>query len=154
MQIRGAKLEDVPHVLPMVRQLARLHEAWDPTRYAYRTDLAAMYSSWLGERANDSHSVFLVADAGDKIIGFLVATIEKNIPVYQIERYGFIHDVWVEQDYRHEGIARQMTMLAVERFRSHGVQQIRLETAAANEAARSLFAACGFRASTTEMLLD
>lgn len=56
--------------------------------------------------------------------------------------------------YRHEGIARQMTMLAMEKFRDMGVKQIRLETADANEPARKLFASCGFRPSTTEMLAE
>ena len=56
--------------------------------------------------------------------------------------------------YRNEGTARQLVMLAVERFREIGVEQIRLDTAAANEPARALFAACGFRASTVEMLME
>jgi ribosomal protein S18 acetylase RimI-like enzyme len=47
-----------------------------------------------------------------------------------------------------------MTMLAIERFQSMGIRQIRLEIAHANEAARALFASCGFRASAVEMLLD
>jgi ribosomal protein S18 acetylase RimI-like enzyme len=47
-----------------------------------------------------------------------------------------------------------MTMLAIEKFREMGVKQIRLDTAAKNDAARALFASCGFRASTTEMLLE
>ena len=79
---------------------------------------------------------------------------EREIPIYRIEEFGFIHDLWVEEDYRHEGIARQMVTLAVERFREIGVPQIRLDTAAGNEAARALFAACGFRPSTTEMLIE
>jgi ribosomal protein S18 acetylase RimI-like enzyme len=60
----------------------------------------------------------------------------------------------VEEDYRHEGIGRQLTAVAVERFAALGIEQIRLDTAAANDAARSLFAACGFRPSATEMLLE
>jgi ribosomal protein S18 acetylase RimI-like enzyme len=60
----------------------------------------------------------------------------------------------VEEEYRHEGIARQMVMLAVERFKATGARQVRLDTAAPNEAARKLFASCGFRPSTTEMLLE
>ena len=47
-----------------------------------------------------------------------------------------------------------MVMLAVERFREIGVAQVRLDTAAPNEVARGLFAACGFRPSTREMLLE
>jgi ribosomal protein S18 acetylase RimI-like enzyme len=60
----------------------------------------------------------------------------------------------VEEEYRHEGIARQMVMLAIERFKSAGVRQIRLDTAFANEPARKLLASCGFRISIMEMLME
>jgi ribosomal protein S18 acetylase RimI-like enzyme len=117
-----------------------------------------MYRSWLRTRAKDKRSVFLVAErpasAADpaRIVGFLVATIESEIPIYRLKEYGFIHDLWIEPDFRHEGLARQMTMLAIEKFRDIGVKQIRLDTAAPNEAARALFVSCGFRVSTIEML--
>jgi RimJ/RimL family protein N-acetyltransferase len=47
-----------------------------------------------------------------------------------------------------------MVMLAVEKFKELGVEQIRLDTATKNEAARRLFAACGFRESVREMLME
>jgi ribosomal protein S18 acetylase RimI-like enzyme len=43
---------------------------------------------------------------------------------------------------------------AVARFREIGVPQVRLDTAHANEAARALFGACGFRPSIVEMLTE
>jgi RimJ/RimL family protein N-acetyltransferase len=43
-------------------------------------------------------------------------------------------------------------MRAIERFGEIGVSQVRLDAAAANEAARRLFERCGFRASVVEML--
>jgi len=123
-----------------------------------------MYQSWLPKRATDPQSVFLVADresagvpasAGmSSLVAFLIGTVEREIPIYRLEKFGFIHDLWVEPEYRHEGIARQMTMLAIERFREIGVTQIRLDTAAKNDAARALFASCGFRESVREMLLQ
>jgi ribosomal protein S18 acetylase RimI-like enzyme len=78
----------------------------------------------------------------------------REIPIYRLEEYGFIHDLWVEPEYRNEGIARQLTMLAIERFREIGVKQIRLDTARENEIARNLFSSCGFRVSTIEMLME
>ena len=47
-----------------------------------------------------------------------------------------------------------MVTLAVERFRDIGVKQVRLDVAYANEPARGLFAACGFRPGIVEMLLE
>src|SRR5258708_4323254 len=152
MEIRPATPEDVPAVLPMVAKICALHESWDPAKYSFLPNPAEMYRGWLRARATDPRSVFLVAERAEsanqvKIVGFLVATGEREIRMYRLKEYGFIHDVWVERDYRHEGVARQMTMLAIEKFKKMGVAQVRLDTAAANEAARSLFASCGFRIS-------
>jgi ribosomal protein S18 acetylase RimI-like enzyme len=154
MDIRPARPEDVPAVLPMVAKICALHEAWDPAKYGFLPHPEERYHRWLTARADDPRAVFLVADHDSRIVAFLIGTIDQEIPIYRLKEYGFIHDLWVEEEYRHEGIARQMVMLAIERFKSTGVTQIRLDTAAPNEAARKLFASCGFRPSTTEMLME
>lgn len=138
----------------MVQRLADTHFAWDPAKYPYKPGAGEMYRSWLTSRANDERSVFLVAVRDNRTIAFLVGTVEREIPIYTLAEFGFIHDLWVEPDYRNEGIARQMVMLAIERFRAIGVSQVRLDTAADNEIARALFRACGFRPSTVEMLME
>lgn len=154
MTIRPATVEDVPAVLPMVDRICALHQHWDPAKYSFRDNPGQMYRNWLIGRATDAHSVFLVAERDGKLVGFLVGTLDRDLPIYRIGEYGFIHDLWVEEEYRHEGIGRQMTMLAVERFRQMGVKQVRLDTAAPNDAARALFESCGFRVSVIEMLLE
>ena len=156
MEIRPAKAEDVPAVLPMVEKLCRLHESWDAAKYSFLPNIAQMYDQWLRERATHRRSVFLVAEtlSPKKIVGFLIGSVEREIPIYRLKEYGFLHDLWVEPEYRHEGAARQMVMLAVEKFKEMGVEQVRLDTAAKNEAARRLFEACGFRESVREMLME
>jgi ribosomal protein S18 acetylase RimI-like enzyme len=154
MTLRPATTDDVPAVLPMVTKLAELHESWDPQRFDYKPNTAKMYDHWLRDRARDDRSVFLVAEREKRVVAFLIASIEHTIPVYRLSEVGYIHDLWVEPEYRNEGVARQMTMLAIEQFREKGVRQIRLETASRNEAARKLFRTCGFRESSVEMLLD
>ena len=89
-----------------------------------------------------------------RLLGFVVATVEREIPVYGLEEYAFVHDLWVEAEYRKQGVARELVMQTVESFQNLGVKQIRLDTAAINEAARRLFASCGFRISTIEMLKE
>lgn len=154
MDIRPATSSDIPAVLPMVAKICALHEAWDPAKYGFLPEPQERYRRWLGARASDPRSVFLVAEREGRLAGFLIGTIEEEIPIYRLKEFGFIHDLWVEEQYRHEGIARQMVMLAVEKFKSAGVHQVRLDTAAANDPARKLFASCGFRPSTTEMLME
>jgi RimJ/RimL family protein N-acetyltransferase len=154
MEIRPAKVDDVPAVLPMVAAIAALHEQWDPAKFGYKEHPEQMYRNWLTARASDPRSVFLVADQGDKPVGFLVATVEKEIPIYRLTEFGFIHDIWVEPNYRNEGLARQLVILAIEKFRELGMKQVRGDTAAANEPARSLLHSCGMRPSITEMLIE
>ena len=160
MEARPATVDDVPGVLPMVTQIAALHERWDPAKYGFIENPAERYRKWLTNRATDPRAVFLVAEreaTGDqpaKLAGFLIGTVEQEIPVYRVKEYGFIHDVWVEEEYRHEGVGRQLVTLALERFGQIGVPQVRLDTAAINEAARALFARCGFRISIIEMLSE
>jgi ribosomal protein S18 acetylase RimI-like enzyme len=154
MNIRTASVADIPGILPMVAKICALHEAWDPAKYGFLPHPEERYRRWLTARASDERSVFIVAEREDRLIAFLIGEVEEEIPIYRVKEFGFIHDLWVEEEYRHEGIARQMVMLAIERFKSAGVQQIRLDTAAENEPARKLFASCGFRLSTMEMLLE
>ena len=154
MEIRPAQPQDVPGILPMVAKICALHEGWDPAKYGFLPDPQERYRRWLTARAGDPRSVFLVADREERLVAFLIGTIEEEIPIYRLKEFGFIHDLWVEEEYRHEGFARQMVMLAIERFKSAGVRQIRLDTAFANEPARKLFASCGFRVSTIEMLME
>jgi ribosomal protein S18 acetylase RimI-like enzyme len=155
MEIRAARASDVAAVLPMVRKLCELHRGWDRAKYDFVEGVEEMYRSWLTARAGDGRAVFLVADReGRGPVGFLIGTVEKEIPIYRLGEFGFIHDLWVEEDYRHEGIARQLVMRGVERFGEIGVKQVRLDTAMANEAARKLFEGCGFRGSVVEMVRE
>ena len=156
MEIRPATPDDVPAVLPMVAKVCAFHAALDPAKYGFKRRPERMYDGWLVTRAEDPRSVFLVADRGGELglAGFLVGTVEPEIPVYRLKEFGFVHDLWVEEKYRNEGLARQMVTLAVERFGAIGVRQVRLDAAYANEPARNLFAGCGFRPSIVEMLIE
>ncbi|MDZ7958238.1 MAG: GNAT family N-acetyltransferase [Aulosira sp. DedQUE10] len=154
MLIRAATPADVPKVLPMVAKICALHDSWDSAKYGFLPHPERRYEQWLGRLANSERSVFLVAEDEENLVAFLVATVEREIPIYRLKKFAFIHDIWVEPEYRQQGLARQIVILAVERFQHMEVEQIRLDTAAINEAARRLLASCGFRISTIEMLME
>ncbi|BAY07286.1 GNAT family N-acetyltransferase [Calothrix sp. NIES-2098] len=154
MLIRTATPSDVPQVLPMVAKICALHESWDAAKYGFFSYPEQRYEKWLRRLANNDRSVFLVTEDRGNLVAFLIATVEREIPIYRLQEFAFIHDLWVEPEYRQKRIGQQMVMHAIERFDKIGVKQIRLDTAAINEAARRLFASCGFRISTIEMLME
>lgn len=153
MLIRPATPADLPAVLPMVAKICALHEAWDADKYGFIPEPEKRYEKWLTRLANQERSVFLVADNQRQLVAFITATVEQEIPIYRTKEFAFIHDLWVEPEYRQQGIAKQILEQTIKRLRQIGVEQIRLDTAAANEAARKLFTSCGFRVSTMEMLM-
>lgn len=154
MTIRPAIPDDVPQILPLVRKICDLHQQWDAQRFHFRDDVLQSYDRWMRERAKDERSVFFIAELDGQIVAYIIGTIEPEIPIYWTSECGWIHDLWVEPQYRNEGIARQLVTLSVEKFRSLGVGQIRLQTASANDMGRDLFRTCGFREATIEMLLE
>jgi ribosomal protein S18 acetylase RimI-like enzyme len=163
--IRAATLTDIPAMLPLIAKTCAFHQGLDPSKYGFLPNPEQRYTSWLNQLMKNPRHLCLVAeetvaeatiapDQPSQIVAFLIATVEREIPIYRVKEYGFIHDLWVEEAYRHRGIARQLVMRAIEHFRQVGVEQVRLDTAANNETARKLFAACGFRASMVEMLTE
>lgn len=154
MLIRPATPDDVPGVLPMVRALCDLHERADPARFRVVPDVIERYARWLPERALDVRSVFLVAQRDDATLaGFTVGTIEPSVPIFWVPECGWIHDLWVEPGDRRHGVARALTDASVERFRSMGVEQVRLHTGTFNDRARALFEGAGFRPCVAEFIL-
>ncbi|MFA6045767.1 MAG: GNAT family N-acetyltransferase, partial [Phycisphaerales bacterium] len=133
----------LPRVLEMVHELCRLHEAWDPQRFPYLPDVLQRYERWLPQRAADPRSVLAVARDGDEVLGFLIASVEREIPIYRVEEFLFVHDMYVELARRGQGIGKSLMMHALERARAMKVTQMRLDVARANGAARKLFESCG-----------
>ncbi len=158
MNIRPATAKDVPDILPMTASVCALHQEWDKAKYNFKPNPQEYYIKWLLAQVNNERSVLLVAEDEEKeskkLVGFSIATVEREVPIYILQEYAFIHDLWVEPEYRQLGIAKQIIRLNIARFKEIGVTQIRLDTAYANEIARKLFSSCGFRISTIEMLVE
>ena len=162
MLIRTATIDDIPAVLVMLAKTCALHESWDAAKYGLRSPPAGRspshpeqhYEKWLTRLLHKERSVFLVAEEEEKLVAFLAATVEPEISIYSLQEFAFIHDIWVEPEYRKKGIAQQIIKLTVERFQEMGIKQIRLDTVAANESARQLFKSYGFRLTTMEMLME
>ncbi len=154
MILRTAQLADIPQLLPLIGKICALHQAWDPAKYGFCQHPEHLYESWLGKLVTNARHLCLVVEDQTQLIAFLIATVEKEIPIYQLSEFAFIHDLWVEAAYRQQGVARQLVERTIAHFTELGIAQIRLDTAIANESARSLFLDCGFRLSTMELLIE
>jgi hypothetical protein len=107
MQIRAAQSSDTREILPMIAKVCALHKAWDQAKYGFLPDPERLYENLLGRIIKNSLDLCLVAevqtaDLGEasRLVGFLIATVEREVPIYAVKQFAFIHDLWVEEDYR------------------------------------------------------
>lgn len=158
LHFRRGTPTDIPALMPMVTAQYALHTAWDAAKFAPREGFQPGYARWLTARSQDPRSFLFVAEVEcdastpPHLAGFIVGTVESEIPVYVTREYGFLQELWVDETYRNEGAGRQLVMLAIEAFRELGITQIRCETAWLNGPARGLFQRCGFRESTVTFI--
>lgn len=153
MEFRRAKPGDVEAIIPLVAKAVAFHESLDAERFGAKPDILNGYGRWLEQRVVDERSCVVIAanDAG-RIVAMLIASVESAIPIYRVAEFGYVHELWVDEAYRNEGVARQLVAMTIEHFSAIGVEQIRLETAVQNDSARGLFEQSGFRVATVEMM--
>lgn len=154
MTIRPGAIDDIPAVLPLVASTIAFHEQMDPARFGAVPEAYRRYEGWMQRTAGSTEGAFFVAEERGRVVAFVLGQIQEEYAMYRTGRYGMIHDLWVEPDHRRKGIARALMLAALDRFRTAGVKQARLDSAAGNAAAQRLFAECGFRPSMTEMLVE
>ena len=154
MTIRAGTLDDIPAVLPLVAKTIAFHEQLDPARFSAVPNAHQRYEVWLRRTIENPEGAFFVAEENGGIVGFVLGQVQEEYAMYTTGRYGMIHELWVEPERRRQGVARQLMLAALDLFRQAGVHQARLDSATANTGAQRLFAACGFRPSTTEMLAE
>ena len=95
-----------------------------------------------------------VAEIGDEVVGF--AYLERDELNYaELLRDGaWLHDIYVDESARAEGIGRDLIMAAAEAARRMGAKKLLLTVAAKNAVAQQVFEKAGFRRTMVEMTLN
>jgi ribosomal protein S18 acetylase RimI-like enzyme len=138
--IRPYRTGDREQVLALAPRLTEGVAPWrDPEA------VARAVRGWVADSvdaaAEPGHAV-LVADLGGRIAG-VVTLAERTHFTGQVDAY--VGELAVAADLGRRGIATQLMAAAEEWAAQRGLAFITLETGAANEPARSLYAALGFR---------
>ncbi len=154
MTIRPGDEADIEAVLALVAKTIAFHEELDEARFGAVPNAHVRYAEWFRRLSDTGQGVFLVAEEDGRIGGFAFGAIQEEYKMYRLNRYGMLHDLWVEPQHRRQGMGRALVEAALDRFRQAGVPQVRLDSAAGNGAAQRLFASAGFRPSIVEMLAE
>jgi|ERR1051326_1729375 GNAT superfamily N-acetyltransferase len=73
-------------------------------------------------KLTDTYAIKITAEDGDKQIGRLFLYVLKN-DLHQ-EPFGFLEDVFVEEEYRKHGIGSQLVKMAIEEAKAQGCYKL------------------------------
>jgi GNAT superfamily N-acetyltransferase len=155
MQIRVGTSADIKRVLPLMKKHRALHAEWDPAQYTLKPDADKQFQRWLGPVTEDPRSLLILAEEHDgQLLGYLTAIVEKEIPIFACDEFAVIRGMWVEPHARHRGVGSGMVKRACDEIAAMGLPQLRIKTAAANDAGRKMLEKCGFRVATIDLLIE
>ena len=152
--VRTGNAGDMHSVFPMVFRELKERAAVDPGYFALRPDAPARFRQWVGPALEDPRHVLVVAEDEGAIVGFLVATVEQDLPVFVHDEYAVVRILWVDAPQRGKGVAGRMLDLAARECKSSGLRQLRASAAVSREIEKHVLKKAGFRAAGITFLRD
>jgi len=152
VMVRAARPQDEAALGRLGALLVTVHHGFDADRFiAPGPATERNYGRFLASQLGREDAIVLVAEAGERVLGYAYAGLEGNDWLLLRGPAGVIYDIIVEPDYRRGGIATTLLHAMLEALSERGAPRVVLSTATKNEAAQRLFASIGFRSTMIEM---
>lgn len=151
IEIRRATRRDLPQVAALAGALVRQHREFDSKRFLFIENPEAGYRWWFGKELSNNKALILCARVDKKIVGYAYARLEPRDWNALLDAHGALHDLWVAEAARRQGIGTQLLERVLTELQARGAPRVILHTAVKNRAAQKLFAAVGFRQTMLEM---
>jgi GNAT superfamily N-acetyltransferase len=155
-RIRDARHEDLAAVGRLAGRLVRMHHDYDPARWMLVDGVEEGYARYFASQLGNPTTVILVAeDEGNgEIVGYTYASLEERSWVDLRDACARLHDVFVVERARRQGLARSMALESIGRLKALGAPFLVTSTAWQNETSRALLRAIGFRPAVVELVKD
>lgn len=144
MQIRKAKLKDIKRVTEYGISLLKQHYGFD-SYFAPAKNVHKVYRKFFKSCIYSKNRNLLVAEENGKIVGYAVGELGSRPPVFKIRRFGFISDVFVEKNFRKQGISKQFLLGLKKWFKSKKLKHIELTIHVKNAIGKKAWTKYGFK---------
>lgn len=151
--IRRARAGDESQIAEFAIRLVEQHVEYDPRRFSLFANVAGA-AAFYRERITDPRSALIIAEVDDVKAGFAFVTYEERDYAEMLEAGGWLHDLYIETEFRSLGIGSKLLSEAISAAREMKAEKLVLTVAAKNSIARDFFERSGFRPTMMEMTLD
>ena len=152
--VRTGNSGDMHAFFPMLYTQLKERAEIDPGYFALRPDAPERFKRWIGPALQDPRHALVVAEEDGALVGFLVATVEQDLPIFVNDEYALVRVVWVDPAHRGKGTACKMLDLAAKELGRFGLRQLRAHAAVAREIEKHVLKKAGFRAAGVTFLRD
>jgi ribosomal protein S18 acetylase RimI-like enzyme len=152
--VRPAQARDLPAIAQLAGKLVVQHHGFDAQRFMLIPNVESGYARFFGGELSNPETLILAAEQDSSIVGYAYARLEPRDWNALLDACGALHDIFVHERARRQGIARRLVEGVREGLRAKGAPRLVLHTASKNHAARELFAALGFRETMIELTAE
>ena len=103
-----------------------------------------IFSKEMIEKIQDSNCRLTVAEIDGELVGFCYSYISHKPKYFKLEKFGFVGDLYVEPQYRRQGVGRMLVLDTMEFFSRRKVRQIELLVAVKNTGTIEFWESLGF----------
>jgi GNAT superfamily N-acetyltransferase len=153
MNTRLGNAADFHALVPVMRKCWLRQQAHDAT-YRLHPDADERFARWIGSLAQDPRAMMVVSEEQGTIVGFLVATVEKDAPIYLNQEFALVREWWVDPKYRGKGVGQALVDRAAVELARFKVMQLRIRTPERDGESRDALTWLGFRTASRELVLE
>jgi ribosomal protein S18 acetylase RimI-like enzyme len=152
--IRAPERRELGAVAALAGALVRQHHAFDPERFFLLEPVERGYERYLASQLGRRETVMLAAFAGEQVVGYAYGSLQPRDWVRLLDPCGELHDLFVAEAARRQGLATRLVEETLQRFDALGAPRVVLSAAWRNPAAQQFFERLGFRRTMVEMALE
>lgn len=158
INVRKANIKDVDILIRLWIRFMKVHDAAvlkrNPqlrphTRLSNNAIL--IFRKFISTQIRSKNALVSIAQAGDKPVGYALTFIKKNIPVFDMDRLGYISDMYVAPEYQGKGVSSRLKDEAFKWLREKKMKYVSLVVYADNEHAHEVYKNWGFFDQSIEM---
>lgn len=94
--------------------------------FTRRKDGHVNFETFITDLIKSEEAKIFIALEDNQIIGYTIAKIDLYPPIYLLEKYGSIYDMFVTLKYRRKGIGKRLWQEALKWFKQLGLERVEL----------------------------
>jgi len=159
--VRKAKLKDIDLILNFEKNLIKsaddITNKYCPHHFVdfrLKKDYEEILSKYIKGRIYSKNDAIFIAELNGKSVGHMIISIKKSHPIFEMEKYGRINTVYIEEKFRDKHISSKLKDEAFKWFKKKNINRVSLNVFPDNKKAITAYKKWGFSNNLIEMRIS